>query len=89
MESIIRMLSDGLGFGDSAVEICRKRLSVLVQRGLLSDSECNEILSDIDSDLHEKRTEILQSIGSEMTKMFSIMFCESDHPGFEDHRSWS
>jgi hypothetical protein len=89
MESIIQMLSDGLGFGDSVVEICRKRLAVLVQRGLLSDSECDEILSDIDSDLHEKRTEILQSIGCEMTKMFSIMFCESDHPGLDDHQSWS
>ena len=89
MESIIRILSDGLGFGDSAVEICRTRLAVLVQRGLLSDSECKEILSDIDSDLHKKRVEILQSIGCEMTKMFSIMFCESDHPDFEDHQSWS
>ena len=86
MEPILRMIAEGLAVGDSAVEICRKRLSGLVKKGLLTDSEFRAILSDIDQDVHEKRKEMISSISSEIKKLTSILSIEAENGTFLNHQ---
>lgn len=85
MEPIIKMITEGLGLGNSAVDICRRRLAGLVKKGLLSDSEYRDILSDIDKDVVEKRKQMISCISSEIKKLTSILSVEAENGTFLNH----
>jgi polyhydroxyalkanoate synthesis regulator phasin len=87
MEPRLKLITDGLGLGDITLEICRKHLAELVESGRISDSECRNILSDIDRDVNERRIQLMICISSEIEKLISIISPKPEDGKLADYHS--
>ena len=66
METVLQLLMEGVGTGAAALAIMKENMNSLVQKGVLSQSDLDEILQDVERSLAERRQTLFAGFQKEI-----------------------
>ncbi len=69
METVLQLLMEGVGTGAAALGIMRENMNNLVLRGVLTQSEMETLLSDVEHSLDERRRTLFAGFQNEIQRL--------------------
>lgn len=71
METVLQLLMEGVGTGASALAIMKESMNPLVQRGVLSQSDLDGLLQDVERSLAERRQMLIAGFQKELQRLLT------------------
>jgi polyhydroxyalkanoate synthesis regulator phasin len=71
METVLQLLMEGVGTGAAALAIMKENMNSLVQKGVLSQSDLDEILQDVERSLAERRQTLFAGFQKEIQRLLA------------------
>lgn len=73
METILRMVMEGLGGCEGVLDVCREHLQKLVRKGTLTEVQLDDLLEEIQLSLLVRRKVLLEGARSECHHLVELL----------------
>lgn len=71
METVLQLLMEGVGTGAAALAIMKESMNPLVQRGVISQSDLDGLLQDVERSLAERRQMLIAGFQKELQRLLT------------------